>query len=72
MLSLIQYDKSIPKSKTGRGLIMIVVESTVEQPFVSKIETVKVVVFKGATVGEDEELLIKIVSPTWLVIGVQE
>ena len=52
MLSLIQYDKSNPKSKTGRGLIMIVVESTVEQPFVSKIETVKVVVFKEQLLGK--------------------
>ena len=64
--------KSCPKSKTGNGLILIIVESIMEQPLVSNIDTMKVVVSNGKTVGFDEESLSITVSPREFVRGNHE
>ena len=50
----------------------MMVESTMEQPLVSNIDTMKVVVSNGETVGFDEESLIIMVSPKEFVNGNHE
>ena len=50
----------------------MMVESTMEQPLVSNIDTMKVVVSSGETIGFDEESLIKMVSPREFVNGNHE
>ena len=50
----------------------MIVESIMEQPFVSNMETKKVVVSNGETIGVDDESLVIIVSPREFVKGNQE